>query len=138
MICCNYSMVSVVIAQMIRIYFPHPGNQVPREGYPIELFKKLESNKMKKTLVFLLLLVTACHQPEHKHKPTMAMPVKTDSSKAELKKLTFDSKTDLVCGMPVRAGVEDTFHYRGKLYGFCAKECKEEFLKDPQQYVTSK
>ncbi|MBL0182148.1 MAG: YHS domain-containing protein [Chitinophagaceae bacterium] len=66
------------------------------------------------------------------------MAVKTDSAKTKLKNLAFDSKTDLVCGMPVKAGVEDTAHYKGKVYGFCAKECKEEFLKDPQQYLTAK
>lgn len=92
---------------------------------------------MKKTLVFLLLLA-ACHQPDHQHEPAMPMVVKSDSSSKTLKNLAFDSKTDLVCGMPVRAGVEDTVRYKGKLYGFCAKECKEEFLKDPQQYLTSK
>ena len=95
---------------------------------------------MKKTLAFLLALATACNQPGHQHETVkaMPMPVTADSAKAELKKLAFDSKTDLVCGMPVRAGVEDTLNYKGKLYGFCAKECKEAFLKDPQQYLTAK
>ncbi|MBK7375489.1 MAG: YHS domain-containing protein [Ferruginibacter sp.] len=45
---------------------------------------------------------------------------------------------DFSCGMPVSAGVEDTAHYKGKVYGFCARECKEDFLKNPEQYLTTK
>lgn len=94
---------------------------------------------MKKIPAYFLLIITACNQPEHKRE--LVMPptaVKTDSVKTKLKNLAFDSKTDLVCGMPVKAGVEDTVLYKGKVYGFCAKECKEEFLKDPKQYLTAK
>ena len=98
---------------------------------------------MNKILICLLLLAAACNQPAKKQEPQPVpapapMSVSVDSSKEELKNLAFDSKTDLVCGMPVRAGIADTVTYKGKLYGFCAKECKDEFLKDPQQYLTSK
>ena len=95
---------------------------------------------MKKMFAFIMLLAAACNQPAEKQKDQTMMPVPPvqDSAKAALKTLAFDSKTDLVCGMPVRAGIEDTLHYKGKLYGFCAKECKEEFIKDPQQYLTTK
>jgi YHS domain-containing protein len=55
--------------------------------------------------------------------------------KAALKMLAFDYKKDPSCGMPLTAGVEDTLHYKGKLYGFCSKECKDAFLKDPASYV---
>ena len=50
----------------------------------------------------------------------------------------FDSKWDLACGMPISAGVEDTTHYKGKVYGFCSKECKADFLKDPETALKSK
>lgn len=49
-----------------------------------------------------------------------------------------DETKDLVCGMPVKAGVEDTMMYKGKVYGFCAKECKEEFAKSPEKYIAAK
>lgn len=90
-------------------------------------------------IVFFLMLATACKQPQ-KPRPaaTMPAPVATDTIKASLKKLAFDSKKDLVCGMPVTAGIEDTLHYKGKLYGFCAKQCKEAFIKSPKTYLTSK
>jgi len=50
--------------------------------------------------------------------------------------VVFDYRKDLVCGMPVSAGVSDTVHYQGKIYGFCAVECKDEFVKDPVLYLT--
>ncbi len=94
---------------------------------------------MKKILTGVCLFIAACNQPAETHEtkaPLRMVPPTEDSAKAALKTLAFDSKTDLVCGMPVRAGVSDTLHYKGRLYGFCAPECKEEFLKDPKQFLT--
>lgn len=96
---------------------------------------------MKQLITSLLLMTAACNQPAQKQKPAVTqMPVMhpKDSITALLKKLPFDAKTDLVCGMPVTAGIEDTLHYKGKLYGFCATGCKEEFLKDPKRYLITK
>lgn len=55
-----------------------------------------------------------------------------------LKNLKVDNVKDLTCGMPLTAGVMDTAHYKGKLYGFCSKECKNEFLKNPAAYLVAK
>lgn len=49
--------------------------------------------------------------------------------KAKYASLKFASKRDTVCGMPVTAGVVDTLLLEGKIYGFCATGCKEEFAK---------
>lgn len=49
----------------------------------------------------------------------------------------FANTKDYICGMPVTAGVEDTVTYKGKLYGFCSAECREEFVKSPDQYLTA-
>ena len=43
--------------------------------------------------------------------------------------IVFASKIDTTCGMPVSAGVSDTLMLDGKVYGFCAPECKAEFEK---------
>jgi YHS domain-containing protein len=40
----------------------------------------------------------------------------------------FASRFDTSCGMPLSAGLEDTLQYKGKIYGFCSKECKDEFI----------
>jgi YHS domain-containing protein len=39
--------------------------------------------------------------------------------------------------MPTTAGVSDTAHYDGKVLGFCAKECKDEFLKNPKASIAA-
>lgn len=62
----------------------------------------------------------------------------TGRSRLLYQSVAFDSQKDLVCGMPVKAGVSDTAHYKGKVYGFCAKECKDEFLKNPKKYLAAK
>jgi YHS domain-containing protein len=45
------------------------------------------------------------------------------------------SKKDLVCYMPLWTGIADTCLYQGKIYGFCSKSCKEDFLKDPESFL---
>ena len=59
-------------------------------------------------------------------------------AKSNFKNIAFALKKDPTCGMPVSAGIEDTVTYKGKLYGFCSKECKEEFLKSPKAYLSTK
>jgi YHS domain-containing protein len=87
-----------------------------------------------------LLICISCKQKEKQANPILNEVAVMDTSGREntFKKIKFDNKKDFVCGMPISAGVTDTITYKGKLYGFCAKECKEEFLKDPKQYVQAK
>ncbi len=54
------------------------------------------------------------------------------------KNMKFDNAKDFVCGMPVRAGIADTVHYNGKVYGFCSTGCKDEFKKNPASYLATK
>jgi YHS domain-containing protein len=42
-----------------------------------------------------------------------------------------NNKKDPSCGMPVTAGIGDTAQYDKYVIGFCSKECKDEFLKNP-------
>lgn len=62
--------------------------------------------------------------------------VKTDTTKFTLSMV--DNKKDFVCRMPLTAGIGDTVHYKGKVYGFCSKGCKESFLQDPESYLAEK
>lgn len=71
-------------------------------------------------------------EPMHDHSTSAA------TEKKLYKDVAFDSKQDFVCGMPVSAGVSDTAHYKDKVYGFCSKECKDEFVKSPGNYITAK
>ncbi|MFL5745627.1 MAG: YHS domain-containing protein [Niastella sp.] len=97
---------------------------------------------MKLNVLFALLLVTvllACNNSNHPkavettHKdPTMATPKKPFDG------VEFASKMDLACGMLLTAGIQDTAHYKGKVYGFCSKECKSDFLKTPEAFLASK
>jgi YHS domain-containing protein len=85
-------------------------------------------------------LIFSCTGPQKDDK-TKAMEhitSKIDSSAAKYTVDMVDNKRDYSCGMPVSAGLEDTCHYKGKAYGFCSKECKEEFLKSPKQYLAEK
>ncbi|MDZ7880766.1 MAG: DJ-1/PfpI family protein [Saprospiraceae bacterium] len=54
------------------------------------------------------------------------------------KDIKFDNSKDVICGMPLKASVADTAQYKGKVYGFCSKSCKEEFKKNPNSYLTMK
>ncbi len=50
----------------------------------------------------------------------------------------LDNKKDLACGMPLSAGIVDTAHYHGKVYGFCSEECKTEFIMKPDSFINKK
>jgi YHS domain-containing protein len=87
----------------------------------------------------ITILVSCNNQPASETsapKADSSMAVRSsDTAAANLKKLSFDYAKDPACGMPLTAGVEDTAHYNGKLYGFCSKECKDAFMKDPASYT---
>ena len=82
----------------------------------------------------ILLLMTgfvfACNQKPQKLTTSSYMS-QADSVKPKYTRDMVDNKKDPSCGMPLTAGIEDTAHYGGKVYGFCSAECKREFLKDP-------
>jgi putative intracellular protease/amidase/YHS domain-containing protein len=52
------------------------------------------------------------------------------------RKMSFANKRDYICNMPVSAGVVDTAHYNNGIYGFCSKECKEAFVKNPVAHLS--
>lgn len=95
---------------------------------------------MKKLLVAAIILMSACSQQEEKKVETTVGPdpaaekMATGPSNKELVS-AVDNKYDPVCGMPVSAGVSDTLRHEGKLLGFCAPECMDEFAKNPKEYT---
>jgi YHS domain-containing protein len=94
---------------------------------------------LQTTLVFSVMLIMLAMGSACKQKPNTEMtsiPVRVaDSTKPKFKAAMVDNKKDPSCGMPVTAGIEDTVHYDGKIYGFCSEECKNAFLKNPVAMV---
>ncbi|MDE1191678.1 MAG: YHS domain-containing protein [Arachidicoccus sp.] len=94
------------------------------------------------TIAACLMMVFSCGN--HDNTPT----TKIDSTKPKTVSMTGDTskftlsmmvnKKDFVCRMPLTAGIGDTVHYKGKVYGFCSKGCKESFLQDPKSYLAEK
>lgn len=95
---------------------------------------------MRKTILITFicagLLFTACNNQEENKDNTQkqsAIEMVTDTTNI----LVFDAakvdnKKDPTCGMPTTAGISDTAHYDNYVLGFCASECKAEFLKNPK------
>jgi YHS domain-containing protein len=91
--------------------------------------------------ITIMLVIASCHQGATSQQAAADQAAKARDSAAQaaaaFKKTVIslvDYKKDPACGMPLTAELEDTTRYKGKLYGFCSKECKEEFLKDPEGY----
>ncbi len=94
---------------------------------------------MKKILL-ISLLFSACSHKSNNSDAVVKARAKEQTVMSENKYpgIDFASKKDLACGMPLSAGVDDTAHYGGKIYGFCSTECKDTFLKDPAKYLAKK
>ena len=87
----------------------------------------------KSRLLMLILIFTALISCSEKPKvePTNVQVPKSDSVRKKFTADMVDNKKDPSCGMPMSAGIEDTVHFNGKVYGFCSDECKQIFLKNP-------
>lgn len=100
--------------------------------YKIDYMRKLFS--IVTIALVLACIFAACGQKNN----TPAYETLKTSAADSAKKYTLAmvvNKKDLTCGMPLTAGLEDTAHYKGKAYGFCSKECKDEFLKNPDALI---
>jgi len=91
-------------------------------------------------LLIILLATPACHQNPKSEESDVtssadSMVVTTDKTKPVFTAAMVDNKKDPNCGMPVTAGIADTVHYKGKVYGFCSDECRDAFLKNPDALV---
>ncbi|MDE3211817.1 MAG: YHS domain-containing protein [Bacteroidota bacterium] len=97
---------------------------------------------MKKMMSFFLLLaitgIFACQN--HSNEKNGAIVQNPAASQPPAPKYTasmVDNRKDPSCGMPVAAGIEDTIHYKGKVLGFCSKECRDDFLKNPEKNIAA-
>ncbi|MES2006254.1 MAG: hypothetical protein V4450_17175 [Bacteroidota bacterium] len=91
-------------------------------------------------LLTICLFISACQSGPAKkdEKPaTDTMAMQKDSTGNIFEHMLVDNKKDPSCGMPVTAGIGDTAHYKDKVLGFCSKECKEAFDKNPDGMIAA-
>ena len=103
-------------------------------------FNQLKIYSMKKITICLALAVaifSACNQATKKEAAPASATTQDSTAAAgpDYSKLAFASDKDLSCGMPLSAGVQDTAMVGDKIYGFCSKECKHDFLAHQEQYL---
>ncbi len=87
---------------------------------------------MKKSMLIITAVVAlSCNnnQPDQAKQKADTTITAEKKTKPDFSKIKFATNKDSTCGMPLSAGVEDTAIVDGKVYGFCSKECKDEFLK---------
>lgn len=90
------------------------------------------------TTISVIVLFISCKESTSKQTSPAILKDSTMAAKTVKKdfgNIEFASKKDMSCGMPLTAGLEDTAHYKGKVYGFCSAECKADFVKNAAQYV---
>ena len=89
-------------------------------------------------LISAVLGLTACQSGTTKTKEPVkdTLAMQKDSVNV-FEHLLVDNKKDPSCGMPVTAGITDTAHYKDKVLGFCSKECKDAFLKNPEANIAA-
>ncbi|MBS1628363.1 MAG: YHS domain-containing protein [Bacteroidetes bacterium] len=95
---------------------------------------------MKKIIVFFssTLFLIACTNNEQPKQMNKKDSTAMQSEVPQTIDVRFvDNKKDPSCGMPVTAGISDTAHYNNKVFGFCSKECKDNFLKKPEELVAA-
>ena len=94
--------------------------------------------------ILAALALGACnHSAEQKKEETTESMAAPASETVNVKVSELATDKDHVCGgaegMALADGaIADTASYEGKLYGFCSKECKVEFVKNPTAYIAQK
>lgn len=94
---------------------------------------KTKIYKMTGLVVILFTILFSCKSGISDTNKTAndSITVSKDTSNI-FEHMLVDNRKDPSCGMPVTAGISDTAHYKGKVLGFCSKECKEDFQKNPE------
>lgn len=86
---------------------------------------------IKLFVIILVIIQFSCKSDNEENEKPAGDEVTTIADKPKEKpfaNVQFASKRDTSCGMPLSAGLEDTVHVKDKIYGFCSKECKDEFV----------
>ena len=92
---------------------------------------------MKKIIIYTslsIVLMGCTHSDNKKEQDEIISQKKELIIKPPVTEDQLAIKKDPVCGMPAYKFLEDTTLFKDKIYGFCGKGCKEEFLKNPEKY----
>lgn len=116
----------------------NPSSQQGRNFF----FKLLSFSKHAS--VFLLLLAGICcscnsgdKKAESLKKVSQMPPAAKGKKYINIDPSLMATGKDLVCNMNVKQKTVDTAIYKGKVYGFCGKGCKEAFVAEPLTYINS-
>ena len=86
------------------------------------------------TVLFIGITISSCHSGTVTN--AMNPEAYADSIRHHgLNQLKIVNVNDPVCGMPTLRGFDDTTLFQGKLIGFCSRECKDSFEKNPAAFV---
>jgi YHS domain-containing protein len=99
--------------------------------------KKLLSYISTATIIAVIFACNEQPKPEQKAAPA-GMEQSSEAQTIKLDPSLLASANDPVCGMSIKDGIGDTTTYKGKIYGFCSASCKEDFLKEPEKYISIK
>jgi len=84
--------------------------------------------------LFISIFLFSCNQISNTPIPDISSPPAVPSVIISIDSLI--SPIDPVCEMELTTdGIADTIEWKGKIYGFCATECKTEFIKSPEAYL---
>jgi YHS domain-containing protein len=92
---------------------------------------------MKKLILPLLFVAAAC-QNKPQEPQVLTAPALEQKAESEKPQIVLASDIDPVCMMSVKEEYADTAMVDGKIYAFCGASCKEDFLKNPSEYLKDK
>jgi YHS domain-containing protein len=86
----------------------------------------------------LFIILSACNNDGGTKPESTSVPAVSDSTPIESASATLNKRValiDPVCKMELEAGSKDTVNYNSQLYTFCSEHCKNEFIKNPAEFV---
>jgi YHS domain-containing protein len=90
---------------------------------------------MKYITIISFALLFSCNQAAQKPQVITSPPASSEEKTINIDASKLAMAKDPVCGMSLKSSAGDTVTYNGKFYGFCSKDCKDEFLKNPSEYL---
>ncbi len=97
------------------------------------MFKKLG---LVIVVLSVLFVVAGIAMAQEEAKTETTAPVVTEAAPAAEVPVSAGNKICPVTGENIKELGKDTVEYKGKVYNLCCPMCKEEFLKDPDKYIS--